>query len=286
MARGSSKETSKNKYLCMGCGQYFRKKDVLLIEGVAFCEDCKTAAAEFKATVQAERKSVREAQGFGESEEDKWESAWSSDEMVSLSRERLEKFPHPIPIDGLEPKLFSRIFARLLDVFFVIIGFVMVDSLFYLSRITSWMFGQEGIDPKVLDYPSLLDPKGIGFMFENPLLLQRTCVVLILLIALYRIPIMVISGRTLGELFAGVMLTNREGKYPSMAARFLRALAATLGDGALIGPILDMIFYAITDPSQSISDAVAGVYSVRYDGWKTTAKAMLSRHGAQRLSNI
>lgn len=281
MAQGSPTESGRYKILCMGCGQYFKKGDTLLVEGVAFCTDCKAAAAEFKQTVAAERKSIRQHQGFVESEEDKWEKAWSSQEMISLSRERLEKFPHPIPIDGLEPKLFSRVVARLLDFFWVLIWFAVVDSMLYLSRLTSWIFGSEGIPKAALDYPSLLDPKGIGFMFESILLLQRTCIVLIILLAVYRIPVMLIAGRTMGELFAGVMLTNGQGKYPSMGSRFLRGVTATLSDAALIGPILDMIFYSITKPSQSISDAVSGVFSVRYEGWKTTAKQMLHRRSMQ-----
>jgi len=270
----------------MGCGQYFKKGDVLIVEGVAFCTNCKAAAAEFKATVKAERKSISESRGFIERDEDKWEKAWSSEEMISISRERLEKFPHPIPIEGLEPKLYSRVAARLLDVFFVVVWFIVVDSVFHLSKITSWMFGSENIPKAALDYPSLLDPKGIQFMLDNTLLLQRTCITLILLIAAYRIPVMLIAGRTLGELFSGVMLTNGAGKYPSMGSRFLRGFAATLGDGALVGPIVDMIFYSITKPSQSISDAVAGVFPVRYEAWKTTAKMMLHRRSAAHVSEL
>jgi hypothetical protein len=268
----------------MGCGLYFTKGDVLFIEGIAFCEDCKAAAAEFKTTVQSERKAIRQSQGFVEREEDKWEGAWSSEQMISLSRERLEKFPHPIPIDGLEPKLISRIVARLLDVFFVVVWFVAVDSIFYLSKLTSWMFGSENIPTAALDYPSLLDPKGIQFMFDNGLLLQRTCIVLILLIAAYRIPVMLIAGRTMGELFAGVMLTNGAGKYPTIGSRFLRGFAATLGDASLIGPFVDMFFYSITRPSQSISDAVSGVFSVRYEAWKTTARGLIHRRSVQHTS--
>ena len=270
----------------MGCGQYFTKGDVLLVEGVAFCTDCKVAAAEFKATVQAERKSIRQSQGLVEREEDKWESAWSSEQMISLSRDRLDKFPHPIPIEGLEPKLLSRIVARLLDVFFVVVWFVAVDSIFHLSRVTSWMFGAEEIPKAALDYPSLLDPRGFQFMLDNILLLQRTCITLVILIAAYRIPVMLIAGRTMGELFAGVMLTNGAGKYPTFGSRFLRGLAATLGDASLIGPFVDMLFYSITRPSQSISDAVSGVFSVRYEAWKTTARAMIHRRSAQHVSEI
>lgn len=267
----------------MGCGQYFKKSDVIFIEGVTFCTDCKTAAAEFKATLQSERKSIREHQGIMEAPDDKWEKAWSSEDMISISPERLEKFPHPIPIDGLEPKLWMRIVARVLDYVFVLIWFVAVDSIFHLSRITSWIFGSEQIPPAAFDYPSLLDPKGVRIMLDNPLLLQRTGITLIVLLALYRIPVMLIAKRTLGELFSGVMLTNGVGKYPSAGSRFLRGLAATIGDAALVGPFVDMFFYSITKPSQSISDAISGLYSVRYDSWKNTAKEMLHRRNISHM---
>jgi len=292
MAKGTTKQGGRYKHLCMGCGQYFAKKDILVVGGVSFCTDCKTAAAEFKATLKSERDLISSQQGPIENPDDKWEQAWSSARAVAITPEKLEKLPHPIPIEGMTAGLGSRLFSRFLDVAFVSVGLVAIDGVFYLSRLYLWLqnnlgsfplFGRLDLKINDKDYHLLLDPdSGWELLFGDRNVLGLTFLTLILLLALHRLLFYFVARRTLGQLFAGIVLTTPRGRYPGRLSCLLKGLATTLGDAALVGPVLDVVFYLSVKPSATPSDAVAGLRAVRYNDWKNTVSLMLQNLGQVR----
>ena len=275
MAKGSVKPTFTKNILCMGCGKYFNKRAVELIEGVPFCAECKSAGGEFRMTIQAERETLRNLQGLPEG--DKWEQAWSSKGMINLTPERLAKFPHPIPLEGIEAGLPERVCSRLLDYFFASFGVILLDAFFHLTVVTGWIFGDLGLAAGDYQYPSLLDPMGRDILWEHPAVAKKVFLLVIIVIGLYRLSLVLTIRRTLGESFAGIMLTTPSGRFPGFGSRFLKVVVTTLSDAALIGPLVDGVVYLLSRPPVSASDAIANMRAVRYEPWKATAIEMIHR---------
>jgi hypothetical protein len=282
MAKGAEKPTFTKKILCMGCGKYFAKHQLQFIDGIPFCDGCKAAAGEFKNTLQAERDSILSQQGLPISEEDKWERAWSSKDMVNITPQKLAKLPHPIPINGLQAPLWSRIYGRLLDYVFVGFGLMILDMIFHLSVMASWIFGDLGIQPKDYQYSNLLDPEGQRLLFSNMEVLRKIALFAFLFAGLYRLLFFILFRRTLGQSFAGVMYTDARGHFPGIGSRFVKAIVSSLSDAALIGPAIDAVVYSVSRPQACVSDAVAGMRAVRYDRWKGMAADILHRMSEAR----
>jgi hypothetical protein len=191
------------------------------------------------------------------SEEDKWERAWSSKQMVNVTPENLAKLPHPIPINGLQATLFSRIYGRLLDYVFIAFGLMIVDMTIHLSVVASWIFGDLGIEPSGYQYSNLLDPEGQKLLFSSSEVLRKVALFGFLFAGLYRVLFFVIFRRTLGQSFAGVMYTDPRGHFPGAGARLIKGVVSSLSDAALIGPLIDAVVYNVSRPQACISDAVA-----------------------------
>ena len=283
MLDGSTKKSRTHKNLCMGCGKYFPTQAVIVVEGVHFCKDCKEAAEEFRQTVQAERDAFQEDDSLLSPPLDKWERAWSSSEMVSITQERLNRLPHPIPLTDIEARLMQRLLSRALDFFFVAFALFVLDVALHLTVVTGLVFGELGLEPGDYQYPNLLDPSGWTILTSNPQVLRKVGLFAVLLLGLYRLFFYLIARRTLGQSFAGVMLATPGGRYPGLGSRFVKGLVSTLSDAVLIGPLLDLVFYSVTKPKVTLSDAVANLRAVRYEEWKKGARNLIHRTSITRI---
>lgn len=282
MAKGAEKPTLTKKILCMGCGKYFAKRRLQFIDGIPFCEDCHSAAGEFKQTMAAERDSIISDQGLLTTEEDKWERAWSSKDMINITPEKLANLPHPIPLNGIQAPLFSRVYGRLLDYVFIGFGLMLLDMFFHLTVVASWIFGDLGIQPNDYQYSNLLDPEGVNVLFSHNEVLRKVALFAFLFAGLYRILFFVLFRRTLGQAFANVTYTDPRGHFPGVGARLIKAIVSSISEAALIGPVVDAIVYNASRPQACISDGVANVRAVRYDRWKGMVAEILHRTSEAR----
>lgn len=283
MSIGSPTQTRTKKHLCMGCGKYFSKRAVNDIEGVSFCFDCKDAAEEFHQTIKAEREALKTQQDLGGVEEDKWEAAWSSAGMISITQERLERIPHPVPLDGIAPTLLQRVFSRALDYSFVAVAVLVLDVLVHLTVVATAIFGDLGLENSDLQHASLADLDGLKILFSHPAVARKVGFVIIMVLTLYRFFFYLTMKRTLGQSFAGVTFTTPRGRFPGFASRMIKATSSVLSDAALIGPLVDVVFYQVSKPKVCLSDALAGLRAVRYEEWRKRAAGLLHQTTLTRV---
>jgi hypothetical protein len=268
----------------MGCGKYFGKRQIEYIEGVPYCTDCKATGMELKHTLESERDAIlRGAVEEEYVEKDKWEKAYSSSSMVSVTPERVAKLPYTIPLGGMEASLFQRVLSRTIDYLLVLFVIVSLDLLFHLSLVARWIFGDLGIPEGAYQYSTLFDPQGWIILTDHSNAARKILFLVVGLLFAYRTFCFLVGQRTLGQLFMGVFLATEKGKYPTRGARLLKGVSASLGDAALVGPVLDAAAYLMTTPKVSFSDAIGGIRAVRNDEWRATAKKLLDRATVQRI---
>ena len=267
----------------MGCGKYFANRDVNDIAGVSFCVDCKDAAEEFYETIKAEREALKSQQGSTGSEDDKWERAWSSAGMVSITQERLERIPHPVPLDGIAASLPQRMFSRILDYSFVAVAVIVLDVLIHLTVVASALFGDLGLADADFQYASLVDSNGLKILVSHPAAAKKVAFVVVIILSMYRFFFYLTMKRTLGQSFAGVTFTTPRGRFPGFSSRMIKATASILADAALIGPLVDAIFYQVSKPKVCLSDALSGLRAVRYEEWKKRAADLLHQTTLTRV---
>ncbi|MBE7559061.1 RDD family protein [bacterium] len=89
------------KFLCMGCNHYFPRREVELVEGVAFCASCQDAKAEFiqNRLRQKAEKAAPQALGYATAEDEaKWEASFDTSQMISVSTGRARRLKSPIEV--------------------------------------------------------------------------------------------------------------------------------------------------------------------------------------------
>jgi hypothetical protein len=190
---------------------------------------------------------------------------------------KLSRFPHPIPLDGLDAPITKRIKSRLLDYILVGVPLFLMDGLFHLTRVASFFLGDLGLKPEECDFIVTLTPKSWGVFVTHPAALLKILLFVFLVLLGYRLFFYYFARRTMGQLFTSTMLTNREGRYPSVGNRMTKAVVSTLADAVLIGTLLDGLFYLITKPHMSVTDAVSGIRAVRQDDWAKITAQLLDR---------
>ncbi|MCG3199387.1 MAG: hypothetical protein GHCLOJNM_03901 [bacterium] len=242
----------------------------------------KIDSPELREILRAEREALYSGVSMDGDAEDRWEQAWDSSTMINITAARLEAFPHPIPLKGLEVLPATRIWGRLLDYFFVGFGVFVVDTIgglagFGLTRIAKLVFGEIGLKPGEYQYSTFLDPTGLAILTGNAQAMRKVLLLVFLILLVHRLIFYLCFRRTLGQMFAGVMITNGEGKYPTFGGRILKAVTTSIADASIVGNVVDLVFYAALRPQVSATDAISGVRAVRYDGWRNSAARLISR---------
>ncbi len=242
----------------------------------------KMDSPELREILRAEREALYSGAAVNTDPEDKWEKTWDSSTMVNITAARLESFPHPIPLKGLEVLPATRIWGRLLDYFFVAFGLFVVDTIgglagFGLTRIAHLVFGEIGLKPGEYQYSTFLDPTGFAILTGNTQAMRKVLLLAFLVLLAHRLIFYLLFHRTLGQMFSGVMMTNTEGKFPSFGGRVLKAFTSSIADASIVGNLVDLVFYAALRPQVSATDAISGVRAVRYDGWRNSAARLISR---------
>ena len=242
----------------------------------------KLDSEELKEILRAEREHLYSSQSLYGDTTDKWDQAWDSSRMMAVTPERLGKFPHPIPLKGLDVLPATRIWSRFLDYVLVGFGLFFLDSLggvfnLTLTNVAKNIFGDLGLKPGDYQYSCLIDSVGRAILFSHPNVVKKVILLGFLMLLVHRIIFYVCFNRTLGQMFAGAMITGKDGRFPSLASRLIKAITTTIADASIIGSIVDLVFYLITKPHVTATDAISGVRAVRYDEWKTLAARLMDR---------
>lgn len=273
--------------LCMGCGHYFPKNKMTVVGGVPYCEDCRSLAKEYKIALDAEKQVVVGGHPVASGDSNKWEQAYDGSQMVSLTPERLDRLPYPIPIKDLAPSLWLRIQSRLIDYFLVGVMVVILDLVFHLARLGKWFFGGTNVPVSAVQYRTLLDPQGLKILFSNLVVFKEVFLVVVLVLLLYRLFFCVCYRRTLGEFFSNIRLTNKEGRYPGRVQMFFKSILTSLGEVPLfLGALVDLLFFVLVKPAATPGEIITGVRAVNNSSWEETARQMVHRLLEVRSGNI
>jgi hypothetical protein len=242
----------------------------------------KLDSEELKEILRAERDYLYSNQALYGETTDKWEQVWDSSKMVAITPERLAKFPHPIPLKGLDVLPATRIWSRLLDYFFVGFGLFVLDSLggvfnLTLTNVAKTVFGDLGLKPGDYQYSCLIDSVGREILYNHPNVAAKIILLGFLMLLVHRILFYLLFNRTLGQMFAGAMITGQDGRFPSLGSRLIKAVATTIADASIIGNVVDLVFYLIIKPHVTATDAISGIRAVRYDEWKTLVARLMDR---------
>jgi len=233
---------------------------------------------ELREILDKEREVLYSEETFGEATDDKWEQAWSSKSVASVSAARLKKFPHAIPLAGMESGLGARVWGRILDGVFVGFGFFLLDMTFRVPTLARSIFEDalSGFTVSQSQY-SLTYQFGSREIFSNWIGISKVFLLFVMCLGIYRLLFYVFTGRTLGQMFAGVLMTSGEGKYTNLLTRFLKAVTSTLSDASLIGPFVEIGVRQSTAEFVTATDAISGMRAVHYDSWNKKANHLVTR---------
>lgn len=184
------------QYLCMGCNQYFPRKEVELVEGVAFCPGCEGAKQEFiqnRIRAKAE-KAAPQALGYASgSDEAKWEASFDTSQMISVSTARARRLKRGIAVRR-RAGFFSLLLAAGLD---------------------------------------LLPVAGVAYYFreQNPIPAAWVPYALLALLGVfvYRMLFMLVMGKSIGMALAGIRLVDGDGRPAGFVAVAVHAMSFILG---------------------------------------------------------
>ncbi|MCL4736005.1 MAG: RDD family protein [Candidatus Omnitrophica bacterium] len=238
---------------------------------------------ELNAILEAEREAIFSMA----SQESQPGSEGNGEGMVAFpTPERLDRFPHPISIHGLDAPLGIRIKSRLIDYVIVGVPLFLMDGLFHLTRLARFFFGDLHLPEDIYGSPVLLSPGAWKALLDHPYALSRVLLFVFSFLLLYRLIFYWFVRRTLGHLITGVMLTTENGRFPGTGSRLFKAVTSTLADMTFVGILVDVLLYAISSPKATTSDSVAGIRAVRYDDWARLTSRLLDRMNTLRRDGL
>jgi hypothetical protein len=232
---------------------------------------------ELQEILEAERQAIFAAVAQDDGTEEKWDSTMEEAAVLTPTPDRVARFPHPIPLTGLDAPLSWRIKSRLFDYFIVFVPLFLLDGLFHLTNVTRFFLGDLGLKPEGYQFIVTLSPGSWHVFAAQPAALLKILLFVSLVLFIYRFVLYFFARRTLGQLVTGTMLANHEGRYPSTKARIIKAVTSTLGDAVIIGTVIDLFFYLVVRPKMTVTDAVSGIRAVRHEDWAKLATRLLDR---------
>ena len=241
---------------------------------------------ELQEILEAEREAIYSQVSTGDGAEERWDSMMEEAAVLLPTPERVGRFPHPIPLEGLDAPLGWRIKSRLLDYLVVGVPLFLLDGLFHLTRVTRFFLGDLGLKPEGYDFIVTLSPGSWKVFVTHPPALLKIALFVVIILLVYRLILYYFARRTLGQLVTGTMLTNHEGRYPSTASRITKAIATTLADAVVVGTLLDLFFYSVVRPRMTVTDAVAGIRAVRHEDWAKLTTRLLDRMSIIRKDGL
>jgi hypothetical protein len=251
----------------------------------------KLDSPELQEILRAEREVLYSSQEFVDESDEKWEKSWDSVRMMAVTVERLRKFPHPIPLRGLDVLPATRIISRLLDYVFVGFGLFVLDSLggpvgLNLTKVARYFFGDLGLEPREYQYSIFLDPQGWNIFTSNLGAVRKVALLAFALLFFHRLFFYMVCHRTIGQMFSGTMMTGRDGRHPGLASRLLKAVTTSIADASILGSLVDLGFFIAVRPHVSVTDAISGMRAVRYEDWRNLAARLLSKMATIRKEGV
>lgn len=232
---------------------------------------------ELQEILEAERQAIFSVISQDDGTEEKWDADMEAAAVLTPTPERVARFPHPIPLAGLDAPLGWRIKSRLFDYFIVGVPLFLIDGLFHLTNVTRFFLGDLGLKPEGYEFIVSLSPRSWHVFVAQPAALAKMLLFVVLVLFIYRFVMYFFARRTLGQLVTGTMLTNFDGRYPSTGSRITKAVTSTLADAVLIGSLLDLLFYLVVRPHLTVTDAVSGIRAVRHEDWAKLTTRLLDR---------
>ncbi len=232
---------------------------------------------ELQEILEAERQAIFAAVSQENGAEETWDSLMEEAAVLTPTPERVGRFPHPIPLAGLDAPLTRRIKSRLFDYFIVFVPLFLLDGLFHLTHVTRFFLGDLGLKPEGYNFIVTLSPGSWHVFVAQPAALLKILLFVFLVLFIYRLVFYYFARRTLGQLVTGTMLASHEGRYPSTASRIIKAVTSTLADAIIIGTVLDLLFYLVVRPKMTVTDAVSGIRAVRHEDWAKLTTRLLDR---------
>ena len=232
---------------------------------------------ELQEILEAERQAIYSVLSQDDGGGESWDSTMEEAAVLIPTPDRVGRFPHPIPLAGLDAPLFWRIKSRLFDYFIVFMPLFLLDGLFHLTNVTRFFLGDLGLKPEGYNVIVTLSPGSWHVFKAQPAALLKILLFVFLVLLIYRFVFYYFVRRTLGQLVTRTMLTNHEGRYPTTGSRIIKAVTSTLADAILIGTLLDFLFYLVVRPKMTVTDAVSGIRAVRHDDWAKLATRLLDR---------
>ncbi len=232
---------------------------------------------ELQEILEAERLAIYAVLSQENGAEEKWDADMEAAAVLTPTPDRVDRFPHPIPLAGLDAPLSWRIKSRLFDYFIVFMPLFLLDGLFHLTNVTRFFLGDLGLKAEGYDFIVSLSPGSWHVFVAQPTALMKILLFVVLVLFIYRFVMYYFARRTLGQLVTGTMLTNHEGRYPTTTSRMIKAVTTTLADAVVIGTVFDLLFYLVVRPRMTATDAVSGIRAVRHHDWARLTTRLLDR---------